>query len=93
MLEYVNNLWAKLDEYYQFTDNNHAIYAAVTLLHPAMRIARFRKVWAGSLQGWVKKMEANYREVWTTEFLSRLPQNLAHSSSDDSYTREIMGLF
>jgi hypothetical protein len=38
-------------------------------------------------------MEANYREVWTTEFLPRLPQNLAHSSSDDSYTREVMGLF
>jgi hypothetical protein len=27
--------WAKLNDYYERTDNNHAIYAAATLLHPA----------------------------------------------------------
>ena len=47
--EYINNSWAKLDNYYQLTDNNHAVYAAATLLHPVMRMARFRKNWVGPL--------------------------------------------
>jgi hypothetical protein len=42
--ECVNNSWTKLDEYYQLTNNNHAVYAAAIFLHLIMRMARFRKV-------------------------------------------------
>jgi hypothetical protein len=61
--ECVNNSWAKLDEYYRLTDSNHAVYAAATLLHPAMRMARFRKSWTGLLYSWIQVMEANCREI------------------------------
>jgi hypothetical protein len=35
------NAWAKLNKYYNKTDNSHDIYAAATLLHPARRKAYF----------------------------------------------------
>jgi hypothetical protein len=43
ILECVNNSWTKLNNYYGLTDNNRAVYAAATLLHPVMRITRFQK--------------------------------------------------
>jgi hypothetical protein len=48
--ECVNNSWTKLNNYYGLTDNNHAVYAAATLLHPIMRMTRFRKSWTGTLE-------------------------------------------
>jgi hypothetical protein len=38
---------------------NHAVYAAATLLHPAMRLAPFKRNWAGALEPWFAIMEAN----------------------------------
>jgi hypothetical protein len=57
--EYANNSWAKLDEYYKITDNNHAVYAAATLLHPAMRKAHFDKNWTGKAASLIPGMEKN----------------------------------
>ena len=37
-------------------------------------------------------METNCREVWTTEFLPRLPKNMSTKKPDDFFTREVMGL-
>jgi hypothetical protein len=90
--ECVNNSWAKLDEYYHLTDKNHAVYAAATLLHPAMRTAHFRKTWTGPLENWVQVMEANCREVWTTQFLPHLPKNTSSKTPNGSFMRNVMGL-
>jgi len=90
--ECVNNSWAKLNGYYQMTDNQHAVYAAATLLHPAMRLGRFKRNWTGALEPWIQIMETKCREVWTTEFLPLLAKNPPMNKSDDSYTREVMGL-
>lgn len=70
--ECVNNSWAKLDEYYRLTDNNHAVYAAAIFLYSALRMAHFRKNWTGKQVSWIDVMEAKCREIWSTEFL---PQN------------------
>jgi hypothetical protein len=38
---------------------NDVVYAAATLLHPAMRLARSKRNWTGALEPWVTIMEAN----------------------------------
>jgi len=63
------------------------VYAATTLLHPTMRIARFQKTWIRPPEGWIQVIESHYREIWTTEYLPRLSKDLP-----DSYTREVMSL-
>jgi hypothetical protein len=37
-------------------------------------------------------MESHCREIWTTKYLPRLPKSTSTILSDDSYTREVMGL-
>jgi hypothetical protein len=90
--ECINNSWAKLDDYYKMTDNHHNIYAAATLLHPAMRLARFKRNWIGVLEPWIQIIEKNCRETWIKQYLPLLPKDLSIRKSDDSYMREVMGL-
>jgi hypothetical protein len=61
--KYVNNSWAKLNEYYLKPDENYAVYAAATLLHSVMRMAYFEKSWTGIMKGCIKIMEQHCREV------------------------------
>jgi hypothetical protein len=77
--ECVNNSWAKLN----ITDSNHAVYAAATLLHPAMRMAHFQKNWTGNCASWIPVMEAKCRDVWETEFLPLTPKNTTLSKPEE----------
>ena len=47
--EAVNNSWVKLRKYYNLTNNDHGIYAAVSLLHPCLRLAHFKEHWIGEM--------------------------------------------
>jgi hypothetical protein len=89
--EYINNSWAKLNEYYQLTDNNHAVYAAATLLHPAMRIKHFQKNWTNTKESWIDVMEAKCREEWITQFQPQLPI-LQPKKREDTFLYDLMGL-
>ena len=90
--ECVNNSWAKLNEYYNITDSNHAVYAAATLLHPAMRMTYFRKNWIGKCASWIPVMEAKCRDVWETEFLPLALRNTTSSEPEDTFLNDMMGL-
>jgi hypothetical protein len=48
-----------------------------------LRMARFRKVWAGLLQSWVAVIEARYREMWATEFLPLLLKDVSGKKNRD----------
>jgi hypothetical protein len=85
--EYVNNSWVKLDEYYKI---NHAVYAAVTLLHPTMRKAHFDKNWTGKAASLIPIMEKACREMWKTEFLPLAAKD-ARLEKPDTFLNDMMG--
>ena len=92
LLECVNNSWAKLNEYYQLTDKSHEIYAAATLLHPAMRIAHFKKNWTGNAADWIDVMEAKCQHIWSTEFQPFRPaEEQQQIVQEDSFLSDMLG--
>jgi hypothetical protein len=82
--EAVINSWAKLQEYYELTDNSYSIYAAATLFHPPLRMKHFIHAWRGETAHWIPRMRAAVIKTWNDEYLVPAKAKKAQSQLPDS---------
>lgn len=60
--------WAKLQKYYQLSDDDYNLYAAATLFAPESRMAYFDRNWTGQLAKYKKTMLERVRREWVNNY-------------------------
>ena len=67
------NVWEKLQKYYELIDDAHPIFAAAILLHPSHRKHYFDHHWTGDKEQWKELMITNVKKVWEQEYKPLAP--------------------